>query len=403
MMDDMDMGGAATPEIETTAETAAEAKAAEFLAGFAQFREELSGEIARIGTRVEALSARAQQQANHEAARPALSAKAEVAQPHAKAFGAYVRGGDEHALRSIALEGKGLNTGLPDQGGFLVDPRTSAAIEAQLRGAGSLRSIARVVQVEATAYDVLIDQNDLDAAWQAETTAVSESSPTVARISIALHELSASPQASQRLLDDSAFDVEMWLAERIADKFGRAETAAFVDGDGLDKPSGFLRKPALPNVSWLWGTLGYVTTGVLGGFDLNDPGDAIVDLVYSLGAAYRQNGTFVMNSRTAGEVRKMKDNQGRFLWVESVAEASPARLLGYPVVILEDMPDIDDDSLAIAFGDFGRGYTVAERPDTRILRDPYSAKPNVVFYATKRVGGDVSDFAAIKLLKFGVA
>ncbi|MEM6944443.1 MAG: phage major capsid protein, partial [Pseudomonadota bacterium] len=146
-----------------------------------------------------------------------------------------------------------------------------------------------------------------------------------------------------------------------------------------------------------------VATGTLGGFDLNDPGDAIVDLAYALGADYRQNGTFVMNSKTAGEVRKMKDNQGRFLWVEGISEDSPARLLGYPVLLAEDMPDISQNSYSIAFGDFSRGYTIAERPDIRILRDPYSAKPNVAFFATKRVGGDVTDYHAIKLLKFGTS
>ncbi len=125
--------------------------------------------------------------------------------------------------------------------------------------------------------------------------------------------------------------------------------------------------------------------------------------MYSLGARYRANGSFVMNSKTAGEVRKMKDADGRFLWADSLAAGEPARLLGYRVLIAEDMPDIATDAAAIAFGDFEAGYTVAERPDLRILRDPFSAKPNVLFYATKRVGGDVSDYAAIKLLKFATS
>ena len=144
-------------------------------------------------------------------------------------------------------------------------------------------------------------------------------------------------------------------------------------------------------------------TGTDGGFDATNPGDAIIDLVYALGAEYRANGTFVMNSKTAGAVRKLKDNDGRFLWSDGLTAGEPARLLGYPVMIAEDMPDIASDATAIAFGDFGAGYTVAERPDLRVLRDPFSAKPHVLFYATKRVGGAISDYAAIKLLKFGVA
>ncbi len=212
--------------------------------------------------------------------------------------------------------------------------------------------------------------------------------------------MSALPKASQRLLDDSAFDVDSWLAGRIAHKFATAEAAAFVSGDGLDKPKGILAHPAIDNDSWAWGNLGYVPTGVDGGIGT---GDAIIELVYSLGAQYRANGTFVMNSKTAGVVRKLKDGDGRFLWSDGLAAGEPARLLGYPVLIAEDMPDAATGSFSIAFGDFSAGYTVAERPDLRILRDPFSAKPHVLFYATKRVGGDVSDFAAIKLMKFAVS
>jgi HK97 family phage major capsid protein len=151
---------------------------------------------------------------------------------------------------------------------------------------------------------------------------------------------------------------------------------------------------------WSWGSLGYVATGTSA--DIGD-GVSLIDLVYTLGAEYRANGSFVMNSKTAGSVRKLKDADGRFLWSDSLAAGEPARLLGYPVHIVEDMPDIAADSMSIAFGDFSKGYTVVERPDIRILRDPFSAKPHVLFYATKRVGGDVSDFAAIKLLKFGTS
>ena len=168
----------------------------------------------------------------------------------------------------------------------------------------------------------------------------------------------------------------------------------------MDKPRGFLSRPAVDNDVWTWGNLGYVPTGADG--DLNGP-DSIVDLVYSLGAEYRARATFVMNSRTAGVVRKLKDADGRFLWSDGLAAGEPARLMGYPVLIAEDMPEIATGADAIAFGDFGAGYTVAERPDLRLLRDPFSAKPHVLFYATKRVGGDVSDFKAIKLLRFAAA
>jgi HK97 family phage major capsid protein len=154
------------------------------------------------------------------------------------------------------------------------------------------------------------------------------------------------------------------------------------------------------NDIWTWGNLGYVPTGADGEFT---GAESLIDLVYALGAQYRARAQFVMNSKTAGQVRKLKDNDGRFLWSDGLAAGEPARLLGYPVLIAEDMPDITTGACAIAFGDFQSGYTVAERPDLRVLRDPFSAKPHVLFYATKRVGGDVSDFAAIKLLKFSAS
>jgi HK97 family phage major capsid protein len=333
--------------------------------------------------------------------RPALSTAAEFEAPHQKAFAAYLRSGDDDALRGLVLEEKALSTAVSAEGGYLVDPQTAERIQSVLSSAASIRSIANVVTVEATAYDVLVDHSDVGAGWATETAATTETdTPQIDRVSIPLHELSAMPKASQRLLDDSAFDVEGWLAGRIADKFARAEAAAFISGDGIDKPTGFLAHPKVADAAWNWGNLGYIASGRDGDFADVNPADAIVDLVYALGARYRANANFVMNSKTAGAVRKMKDADGRFLWSDGLAAGEPARLMGYPVLIAEDMPDISNGSHAIAFGDFMAGYTVAERPDLRILRDPFSAKPHVLFYATRRVGGDVSDFAAIKLMKF---
>jgi len=249
-----------------------------------------------------------------------------------------------------------------------------------------------------------VDRGDLETGWITEGAAPTETAPSLFdKVSIPLHELSALPRASQRLLDDSAFDIEGWLADRIAEKFARAENAAFVTGDGVDKPTGFLSYPKVAANAWAWGSLGYVATGAAGAFNPTDPADALVDLVYSLGARYRSNAVFAMNSKTAGAVRKMKDADGKFLWSESLSAEQAPLLLGYPVLSVEDMPDIAPDAFAIAFGDFRAGYTIAERPDVRILRDPYSAKPHVQFFATSRVGGDVTDFGAIRLLKFAAA
>ncbi|WP_299559739.1 phage major capsid protein [uncultured Sulfitobacter sp.] len=334
------------------------------------------------------------------AARPPLAAATDAGAPHEKAFNAYVRTGDDDGLRGLQLEGKALSTAVNSDGGYLVDPQTSDMVKSVLNTTASIRAIASVVNVEATSYDVLVDHSDVGAGWATETSTIGESdTPQIDRITVQLHELSALPKASQRLLDDSAFDIEGWLAGRIADKFARAEASAFINGDGIDKPKGVLAHSTVDNDVWAWGNLGYVPTGVSG----EVTADAIVDVVYALGAQYRANASFVMNSKTAGIIRKLKDMDGRFLWSDGLAAGEPARLMGYPVLIAEDMPDADANATAIAFGDFAAGYTIAERPDLRILRDPFSAKPHVLFYATKRVGGDVSDFAAIKLLKFGAS
>ncbi len=332
--------------------------------------------------------------------RPALAAPEheDIAAPHAKAFDAYLRTGDDDALRGLEFEEKAMSSAVAGDGGYLVDPVTSETIRGVLDTTASIRAVANVVNVEAGAYDVLVDRGDLETGWADEASAQTETgTPTIERISIPLHELSAMPKASQRLLDDSAFNIDAWLATRIAEKFARAEAAAFISGTGSGRPRGFLSHTIANNATWAWGEIGYVPSGVDGDFG---SADALIDLVYALGATYRANAAFVMNSKTAGAVRRLKDNDGRFLWADGLAAGEPARLLGYPVLIAEDMPEIASAAPAIAFGDFHAGYTVAERPDIRVLRDPFSAKPNVLFYATKRVGGDVTDFAAIKVLRF---
>jgi HK97 family phage major capsid protein len=370
-----------------------------FLANFKTFQSQIFN---RLQQQEERLTMLDRKTAPH--GRPALSMAAEVSAPHQKALDAYLRTGDDAALRGLVLEGKAMSTAVNADGGYLVDSQTADTIKAVLNSTASIRQVANVVNVMATSYDVLVDRSDVGSGWGTESGPVTETStPIIERITVGLHELSALPKVSQRLLDDSAFDIETWLADRIATRFARAEAQAFVTGDGVGKPKGFLDHPKIAEATWAWGSLGYVATGAAGDFNATNPSDAIVDLVYALDADYRANATFVMNSKTAGAVRKMKDADGRFLWSDGLAAGEPARLMGYPVLVAEDMPDIAANAYAMAFGDFRAGYTVAERPDLRVLRDPFSAKPHVLFYATKRVGGDVSDFAAIKLLKFALS
>ncbi len=383
------------------ADTAAEVKAAlaEFVSDVRGFQGEVKVLVKEQQERVAMLD---RKMAGY--GRPPLAAAAELGVPHRKAFAAYLRTGDDDGLRGIVPEGKALTTAVAADGGYLVDPQTAEAVKSVLVSTASIRAIAQVVQVEAASFDVLVDRSEVGSGWATEAGAQAETAtPLLDRVSIRLHELSAMPKASQRLLDDSAFDVEGWLAGKIATRFLRAESAAFVSGDGVDKPRGFLTAPKVANASWAWGSLGYVPSGAASDFAATNPADCIINLVYALGAEYRANASFVMNSKTAGAVRKMKDADGRFLWSDGLAAGEPARLMGYPVLICEDMPDIAAGAHAIAFGDFRAGYTIAERPDLRILRDPFSAKPHVLFYASKRVGGDVTDYAAIKLLRFAVS
>lgn len=380
---------------------AAEAKVAMtgFLSEFNRFQEDVKSTLKHQEERLTMLNAK-----TISYGRPTLSAQAETEAPHQKAFNAYLRTGDDDGLRGLVLEGKAMSTAVAADGGYLVDPQTADRIQSMLLSTSSLRSVANVVQIEATSFDAIVDRTEVGSGWASETAATAETStPTIERISIRLHELSAMPMASQRLLDDSAFDVEGWLAEKIATRFIRAEASAFINGDGITMPRGILLPTKVANDAWAWGQIGYVPTGAAADFLASNPADCIVNLVYALGADYRANATFVMNSRTVGAVRRMKDGDGRFLWSDGLAAGEPARLMGYPVLVSEDMPDIAANAYAIAFGDFRAAYTIAERPELRILRDPFSAKPNVLFYANKRVGGDITDYAAIKLLRVAVA
>ena len=205
------------------------------------------------------------------------------------------------------------------------------------------------------------------------------------------------PAATPSILEDAAMDVDSWITTEVESAFAEQEGRAFVLGDGSTRPHGFLAYPRVDEASWSWGSLGTVASGADG--DFASP-DALLDLVYALKSGYRQNASFVMNRRTQAAVRKLKDGDGNYLWAPPAGAEARATLLGFPIVEAEDMPDIGVGSTAIAFGDFARGYLVVDRTGVRVLRDPFSAKPYVLFYTTKRVGGGVQDFDAIKLMTF---
>jgi HK97 family phage major capsid protein len=216
-------------------------------------------------------------------------------------------------------------------------------------------------------------------------------------------ELFAQPAATASLLEDSVVNIDQWIAQEVEQVFAQQEGAAFVNSDGSNKPKGFLSYTTVAQSSWTWGNVGYVATGAAGAFPASDASDVLVDLVYAVKAGYRQNGAFVMNRKTQSAIRKLKDTTGNYLWQPPAVANGKAMLMTFPVVEAEDMPDIGANSLSVAFGDFSRGYLVVDRAGVSVLRDPFTAKPYVLFYTTKRVGGGVQDFDAFKLLKFAVS
>jgi HK97 family phage major capsid protein len=312
------------------------------------------------------------------------------------AFEGYLRDG------SGALEVKAMSGTSGEAGGYAVPDELDAQVDAALKDLSPIRAIAQVVKVGTSGYRKLVASGGFESGWAAETAGRDETdTPVFNEIAPPMGDLYANPAASQAMLDDASFDVEAWLAGEIAREFAVAEGAAFVKGDGVNKPKGFLAVPTSSSSDAIrpFGTLQVVVSGAAGGFAAN-PEEKLIDLVQSLRAPYRQGASWVMNSATLAKIRKFKTGDGQLLWAPGLAAGQPATLLGYPVVEAEDMPDIAANSLSIAFGNFKAGYLIAERQATQILRDPYSNKPFVHFYATKRVGGAVSNSDAIKLMKF---
>ena len=320
---------------------------------------------------------------------------------HKAAFASYIRNGEAGGLKR--LEGKALSAGSGPDGGYLAPSTVEGEILRRLASVSPIRAVATVRMISSGTYKKAFSTTGPASGWVAEAAARPQTgSPTLAELSFPAMELYAMPAATQTLLDDAIVNIDQWIAEEVESAFAEQEGAAFVTGDGIDKPKGFLAYPTVADANWSWGNIGVLGTGVAGGFAASNPSDILVDLVYALKAGYRQNGSFVMNRKTQAAVRKFKDATGQYLWQPPASIGAAATLLGFPLVEAEDMPNIANNAVALCFGDFRRGYLVVDRAGVRILRDPYSAKPYVLFYTTKRVGGGVQDFAAIKGLKFAV-
>jgi HK97 family phage major capsid protein len=312
------------------------------------------------------------------------------------AFDTFLRKGEELMGPD---ERKALSVGTDPDGGYVVNPDLSGRIVMKVFETSPMRAFASIQVISSDALEGLFDLNEASSGWVGETDSRAETNtPQLGKWRIPAHELYAKPKATQKLLDDASINMEAWLASKVAEKFARDEANAFVVGNGVNKPRGFL---TYSSGTTLPGTIERFDTGVNGAFAATpNGGDVLINALYGLKQQYRANSTWFMNRATLKLTRKLKDTDGAYLWSPGIAAGQPASLLGYPVASFEDMPDPATDSLSIAVGDMREAYQIVDRLGIRTLRDPYSAKPYVEFYTTKRVGGDVVNFEAIKLIEF---
>jgi len=333
---------------------------------------------------------------------------------HRKAFLDYIRKGRDDGL--AVLERKALQVGTDTDGGFLVNADLSGRIIKRIFETSPIRQFASVQTISTDALEGPTDTDEADAGWVGEAGARPETTtPNIGMWRIATHEVYAKPKATQKLLDDAVWDVEAWLAGKIGDKISRKENLAFILGNGVTQPRGLLTYPVVADSASLNFTalkqVGKIKTGTADNFPPvpasgSDPaqGDPLINLVYALKTSYREMpGTaFFMHRSTVGRVRRLRDNLGNYLWMPGLA-AAPSSVLGYPIAEFNDMPQLGDTSkLAIGFGNLREAYQIVDRVGIRTLRDPFSSKPFIEFYTTKRVGGDLVNFEAIKLLEFAV-
>lgn len=315
----------------------------------------------------------------------------------AKAFDTYLRHGDQ------GMDTKALSVGdVP--GSYLVPAPLQERLTPAPWTYPSLRSIARQITISGGSLEVILDRDLPTTGWvtEAQDRPLTHDG-TLARIRIPVHELYAKQRATQKLLDDSAVNVEDWLVSRISDKMLRIENQAFIHGDGDAKPRGFLSYDLVAKADWTWGRLEALRTGRAGAFAEENASDVLIDLVETLPTEYVSGATWVMSRSAHGAIRKIRvPNTGAYLWQPAMGDKPYGTLLGYPVWVMDEMPALvpERPSASVVFGNFHEAYQIVDRGNLNVLRDPYSAKPYVEFYTTKRVGGDVVNFEAIKVLHF---
>ncbi|MET3662495.1 phage major capsid protein [Aquamicrobium ahrensii] len=326
-----------------------------------------------------------------------------AAAEHAEAFNRFFRRGVDNGLRDLEVKAK-LTTQSDPDGGYLVPEETEAGIDRVLGTVSTVRSLARTISISTNTYKKLVNMGGATSGWVGEEDArTGTDTPTLREIAINTGEIYAQPGATQTSLDDARIDLAAWLADEVAIEFAEQEGAAFVSGDGMNKPRGILAYDKVANASYAWGKIGFVVSGKADGFVAAtasaSPADALIDLYYSLKSGYRNGAAWLMSDKVMNTVRKFKDAEGAYIWAPPSGAAEVATILGKPVHTDDNMPAVAGNDFPIAFGDFNRSYLIVDRIGIRVLRDPFTSKPNVLFYTTKRVGGGIVNFEAMKLLK----
>lgn len=320
---------------------------------------------------------------------------AEIAKER-KAFGLFAKTGDDIEMKALATDDG-------PQAGYLVDTQLSKVINQKAFDQSPMRRLSRVISItEGDGWSEPSDFSDVGAEWVGERAARPETdNPDIGLFNVPLNEVYAHQTITQKLLDLAYVDIGAWLEGKIADKFARIEGVAFVSGNGVLKPKGFLTysTDTAGDDTRAVDTLQYVNSG----HATMVTADSLRDLYWTLRAAYRQNGTWLMNSATANSIDKLKDGNGDYMWRDGMTAGAPPSLLGRPVEIDENMPNQGAGLLPIAFGDFKAGYTVLDHAAIKMLRDPFTDKPNVVIYAYRRVGGGLANSEAIKLLRISAS
>lgn len=324
----------------------------------------------------------------------------------------YIAGLDQYLRRGNATPKEvmaALSVGSDPDGGYTVTPDMSGRIAQRIYETSPMRQAAFVTSIGTDSLEGFNDLDEAGSGWVGETAAREETTtPKIGKWTIPVHEIFAEPKATQKLLDDSAWNIESWLSAKVADKFAREENKAFLTGDGLLKPRGLLTYPtaATADADRAWGTFEHVNTGADGNFlttTAATASDPLIDFVFTLKSDYRRNASWMMNRGVVARVRKLKDGDGNYLWAPDFAARQGGLLLGYPIIEAEDMPALATNSLSIAFGDFREAYTIVDRVGIRLLRDPYTTKGFVKFYSTKRVGGGATHFESVKFLRFAAS